>query len=193
MAAMMEPMVTTMMHTKSLYENFSRPRPTMNTFRTTGWNALSICTNDTERCRYAVLPDASEMHSRMPTGSMPRVHCKNVMSPCFPSFKTPMCTSVNMRSHRANAASVTMKMGYSKLRMPSTYFCSRMSVGPDSMKSATCTMSSPKPCRLQSGRTSAMSSSSTVPLVFSGEGTRGSWSEDDMPPLRGGSVPPRQS
>ena len=50
---------------------------------------------------------------------------------------TPVCTSINTTAHLVTAASVTMKMGYSKSSTPSTYFCSRISVGPDNMNSAT--------------------------------------------------------
>ena len=46
---------------------------------------MSICTKDTEMCKYAVLPAAREMHSNIPTGNMPRVHSKNDRSACAPS------------------------------------------------------------------------------------------------------------
>ena len=42
-----------------------------------------------------------------------------------------------------NVDIVTMKIGYSNTRLPSTYFCSRIKVGPESMNSETWTMSSP--------------------------------------------------
>ena len=142
----------------------------MNTFRTTGWNALSICTNDTERCRYAVLPDASEMHSRMPTGSMARVHSTNVKSLCAPSFKTPVCTSVRMRSHRRRGERHDED---GVLEVEDTeHVLLRIERGAREHEERDGhAEESPKPCRLRMGRTSA-SSSSAVPLVFSGEGTR---------------------
>mmetsp|Transcript_27645 Transcript_27645/g.69255 ORF Transcript_27645/g.69255 Transcript_27645/m.69255 type:complete len:200 (-) Transcript_27645:87-686(-) len=145
MAVITDPTHTIMMHPNICIVIWSRPMATMRPLSTTGSNALSICTNDTERCRYALPPAASDTASSTPIRSIPRLHSTNVKSFRAPSFATPECTSTSTSSQRAKVPPVTMAMGNSKYRVSRTYFCSRMSVGPVKTNSATWTSRGPKP------------------------------------------------